>query len=210
MAVKNAMAVKPANDATTQRLQFFKIKKLKAISHLDYQTHPTRPTHPMQFLRNQTAAPAPEAEVDVCPICMEVPKTTNVAITACGHKFCMSCLLSSLKQKNTCPACRAEIEPVRECIEPLPVSVASELIRTEEQTIRLNRRLAVINSFAGINGRSTMILSLCREVAFATAHSIARWQTISRKTYDKSWEAFDDDSDDDEQSGSDSGSEDDQ
>lgn len=162
----------------------------------------------MQFLRNQTAAPAPEAEVDVCPICMDVPKTTNVAITACGHKFCMSCLLSSLKQKNTCPSCRAEIEPERECIEPLPVSVASELIRTEELEIQMTRRIEVINSFsAGRNGRAAMIFSLCREVAFATAHSIARWQTMSNETYHKSWEAFDDSSDD-EQSGS--GSEDDQ
>ena len=163
----------------------------------------------MQFLRNQTQ-PNEYPEVDVCPICMEVPGAKNIAITACGHKFCMSCLLSSLKKKNTCPTCRAEIEPARECIEPLPVSVASELIRTEELTIQLNRRLAVINSFSGTNGRSAMILSLCREVAFATAHSIARWQTISRKTYDKSWDEFDDDdSSDDAQSGSGSGSEDD-
>ena len=161
---------------------------------------------PMQYLRNQPAVAAPAHEVDVCPICMEIPGTTNVSVTACGHKFCMSCLLSSLKTKNTCPTCRAEIEPVREYIEPLPVSVASELIRTEEQTIQLNRRLAVINSFAGTNGRTTMILSLCREVAFATAHSIARWQTISNKTYHKSWDEFD--SDDDEQSSSGSGSED--
>lgn len=164
----------------------------------------------MQYLRNKPAAASePEPEVDVCPICMEVPGTKNVAITACGHKFCMSCLLSSLKTKNTCPTCRAEIEPVRECIEPLPVSVASELIRTEERTIQMPRRIEVINSFSGMNGRAAMIFSLCREVAFATAHSIARWQTVSNKTYHKSWEAFDesDDDDDDEQSGSGSGSE---
>lgn len=163
----------------------------------------------MQYLRSQpAAAPEPEPEVDVCPVCMEVPGTKNVAITACGHKFCMSCLLSSLKTKNTCPTCRAEIEPARECIEPLPVSVASELIRTEELAIQMTRRIEVINSFsAGRNGRAAMIFSLCREVAFATAHSIARWQTVSNKTHHKSWDAFDDSSDD-EQSGS--GSEDDQ
>jgi Zinc finger, C3HC4 type (RING finger) len=163
----------------------------------------------MQYLRSQPAAAAAAAapEVDLCPVCMEVPGPKNVAVTACGHKFCMSCLLSSLKKKNTCPTCRAEIEPERECIEPLPVSVASELIRTEEQTIQLNRRLAVIHSFAGTNGRSAMILSLCREIAFATAHSIARWQTTSNKTYHKSWDEFDDSSDDEQSgSGSDSGS----
>ena len=169
----------------------------------------------MQYLRNKPAAaapepePEPEPEADVCPICMEVLGTINVSATACGHKFCMSCLLSSLKTKNTCPACRAEIEPARECIEPLPVSVASELIRTEELAIQMTRRIEVINSFsAGRNGRAAMIFSLCREVAFATAHSIARWQAVSNKTYHKSWEAFDDSSDD-EQSGSGSGSEDD-
>ena len=154
----------------------------------------------MQYLRGK---PEPEPEVDVCPVCMEAPGTTNVAITACGHKFCMSCLLSSLKTRNTCPTCRAEIEPERECIEPLPASVASELIRTEEQTIQLNRRLAVINSFSGINGRSAMILSLCREIAFATAHSIARWQKLSNETYHKSWDEFDS-SDDESESDSDS------
>lgn len=161
----------------------------------------------MQYLRTQ---PQSEPEVDVCPVCMEVPGTNNVSITACGHKFCMSCLLSSLRKKNTCPTCRAEIEPARECIEPLPVSVASELIRTEERNIQMTRRIAIIDSFSGMNGRAAMIFSLCREVAFATAHSIAQWQKTPNVPYHyhRSWYEFDDSSDD-EQSGSDSGSEDD-
>ena len=139
----------------------------------------------------------PDKGSDICAVCLEVPGTKNVAITACGHKFCTSCLLSSLKIKNTCPTCRAEIEPERECIEPLPVSVASELIRTEELAIQMTRRIEVINSFsAGRNGRAAMIFSLCREIAFATAHSIALWQKISNKTYHKSWDEFDDSSDD--------------
>lgn len=157
----------------------------------------------MQYLLNQSQSKS-EAEVDVCPVCMEVPGTTNVAITACGHKFCMSCLLSSLKKKNTCPTCRAEIEPARESIEPLSVSVASELIRTEERNIQMTRRIAVIDSFSGMNGRAAMIFSLCREVAFATAHSIAAWQKTPNVTwhYHRSWYEFDDSSDDDDQSGS--------
>lgn len=161
----------------------------------------------MQYGRNKPVAELDE--VDVCPVCMEVPGTKNVTITACGHKFCLSCLLSSLKTKNTCPTCRAEIEPARECIEPLPVAVATDLIRAEEHTIQLSRRIRIINSFSGIglNARSCMILSLCKEVAFATAHSIARWQKLSDETYHKSWDNFDDS--DDEQSDSGSGSEDD-
>jgi len=162
----------------------------------------------MQYLRNQSQSTQSKPEVDVCPVCMEVPGTTNVAITACGHKFCMSCLLSSLKTRNTCPTCRSPIESERECIEPLSVSVASELIRTEERDIRMSRRIAVIDSFSGMNGRAAMIFSLCREVAFATAHSIAKWQKTPTKPYHyhRSWHEFDDSSDDDDdenESGSD-------
>ena len=154
----------------------------------------------MQYLRNKSvAAPGPESNVDVCPVCIEVPGNTNVAITACGHKFCTSCLLSALKTRNTCPTCRAQIEPARESIEPLPVSVASELIRSEERNNKMTHRIAIIDSFSGMNGRAAMIFSLCREVAFATAHSIARWQkTSDDKTYHRSWEDFDDSSDDDQ------------
>jgi len=142
----------------------------------------------MQFFSNNKNA---DKNADICAVCLEVPGTINVSITACGHKFCTSCLLSSLKMKNTCPTCRAEIEPVRECIQPLPVSVTTELIRNEE-TIQMTRRIKIINSFSGMNGRAAMMLSLCREFAFATAHSIARWQKLSDKTYHKSWDEFDD------------------
>jgi len=164
----------------------------------------------MQYLWHQPQTP-PDAsptstspEADICAVCLEVPGPKNVAITECGHKFCLSCLLTSLKKKNTCPTCRAQIEPARESIEPLPVSVASELIRTEERNIQMTRRITIINSFSGTNGRAAMIFSLCREVAFATAHGIARWQKTSDKTYHNSWDEFDDDdSSGDDQSSSD-------
>jgi hypothetical protein len=58
-----------------------------------------------------------------------------------------------------------------------------------------------------------MIRSLCREIAFNTAHSIALWQKNSDETttadmYHPSWANFDDDSEDDEQGGSGSESDD--
>ena len=150
----------------------------------------------MQFLYKTNSESAPE--VDICPVCLNVPGIKNVAITECGHKFCTSCLLSSLNKKNTCPICRAEIEPARECIEPLPVSVASEIIRDQERANNIHRKIAVINTFSGVNGRASMIFSLCRDIAFATAHRIAKWQRMSSETYHNSWEDFD--SSDDEES----------
>lgn len=141
-----------------------------------------------------------EEEPDVCAICLTVPKTKkNVSFTTCGHKFCTSCLLSSLRHKNTCPTCRAELEPERAYIEPIPVSVAAELIRDEERVADIHRRINVINAFSGTNGRTAMIFSLCREFAFNVAHGIARWQkNTTADTYHSSWNNFDDEDDDDD------------
>ena len=48
-----------------------------------------------------------------CPICLEKFKKTNISITECGHKFCTSCLLNSIKINNCCPICRNKlVEPV--------------------------------------------------------------------------------------------------
>jgi len=141
-----------------------------------------------------------EKEPDKCPICLHDVQKVNVSITACGHTFCTSCLLSSLKKDNRCPLCRAELEPTRLKIDPITVSAATELIRHEERTIKLTRRIEMIQSFEGHNGKSSMMFSLCREFAFATAHAIARWQNTTG-AYDESWETFDsDESDDDDES----------
>lgn len=156
----------------------------------------------MQYLWNRSSEsdedvqPA-SSEAEVCGVCLEPLKTTNVSITQCGHKFCTTCLLKSLEHKNTCPVCRQEIEPERKTIEPISVSVVSDLIRDEERAIDLNRRITLIQSFGGTNGRFSMIFSLCREIAFSTAHAIARWQKTCDKTYDHSWTPFDFDESDD-------------
>ena len=36
---------------------------------------------------------------------------TNITTTACGHKFCFSCIMKSMDRSNSCPCCRA---PLRE------------------------------------------------------------------------------------------------
>jgi hypothetical protein len=130
-----------------------------------------------------------EQEQETCAICMDVTsKTKNVSVTECGHRFCTSCLLKSLQTKNTCPMCRAEIEPARKPnLEQLTANIAADLIQAEERDIDIHRRIAVIGAFSDPRGRSDMILSLCREFAFGTAHSIAGWQGTDDQTYHASW-----------------------
>jgi len=171
----------------------------------------------MQYLWNQPPNSDPEeAEeaADVCAICLETPGTgtKNISVTKCGHKFCTSCLLSSLRQKNTCPTCRAELEPARTCIPPVSVATATGLIREEERMMEMQRRINVINTFTGTNGRATMMFSLCREFAFNVAHSIARWQTNyainpADDMYHSSWRNFDHPDESNDGSGSESGNE---
>jgi hypothetical protein len=163
-----------------------------------------------------------EEQEDTCAICMDVTsKTKNVSVTECGHRFCTSCLLKSLQTKNTCPMCRAEIEPARKPnLEQLTANVAADLIQAEERDIDIHRRIALIGAFSDPRGRGDMILSLCREFAFGVSHSIAGWQGTDDQTYHASWADYeynnyddetededeDDEDEDEDEDGSDDGS----
>ena len=181
------------------------------ISFMQYLWHQPPPNSDPE---EDEVAEAAEA-ADVCAICLETPGTgaKNISVTKCGHKFCTSCLLSSLRQKNTCPTCRAELEPARTCIPPVSVATATGLIREEERMMELQRRINVINTFTGTSGRAAMMFTLCREFAFNVAHNIAQWQknydiNSAEGMYHASWGNFDDPNEsNDDGSGSDSDNE---
>ncbi len=47
---------------------------------------------------------------EICPICFDEPQ--NAVLTNCCHRvFCAACILTSLTRANTCPLCRAIIQP---------------------------------------------------------------------------------------------------
>lgn len=47
---------------------------------------------------------------EICPICFDEPQ--NAVLTNCCHRvFCAACILTSLTRANTCPLCRAVIQP---------------------------------------------------------------------------------------------------
>ena len=41
-----------------------------------------------------------------CPICIAEPGPGEVAVTRCGHTFCLGCIQRALVQKPECPNCR--------------------------------------------------------------------------------------------------------
>ena len=48
---------------------------------------------------------------NICPICLDTIKETNFCVTDCKHKFCLSCLHTSLLNKESCPLCRNDLVP---------------------------------------------------------------------------------------------------
>ena len=48
-------------------------------------------------------------ETDKCPICLDEIGDKNSCVTECGHKFCLKCLSTALREKNTCPMCRQKL-----------------------------------------------------------------------------------------------------
>ena len=69
---------------------------------------------------------------NTCPICLDTIEETNFCVTACKHSFCLSCLHTSLLNKESCPLCRNDLVPKNKDRE--------DLARTRET----NRRLAQI------------------------------------------------------------------
>jgi hypothetical protein len=174
------------------------------------------PSKTFTEIGTQTGPDAAEAEAEAdlkCSICLEQTEKKNVTTTACGHMFCTSCLLKHLAVRNTCPNCRTEIESARApAIEPLNATVVANIIREEETTIDMTRRIAVIGAFQDAEGRASMILSLARELAFGSGHSMAGWQGTSDDTYHASWSAYeyngiDDDEEDEDEDEDDEGEE---
>jgi len=47
---------------------------------------------------------------DTCCICFEeYSNKCNMAVTLCGHAFCLECILKHSKEKSDCPLCRANL-----------------------------------------------------------------------------------------------------
>ena len=49
-------------------------------------------------------------EKETCCICFdEYRNNANFAVTLCGHKFCLQCILKHSKEQSKCPICRTDL-----------------------------------------------------------------------------------------------------
>ena len=69
---------------------------------------------------------------NTCPICLDTIGESNSCKTSCNHSFCLTCLHTSLLNKESCPLCRNDLVPKNKDKEDLA------------RTRKTNRQLAQI------------------------------------------------------------------
>ena len=122
---------------------------------------------------------------DECAICMEeLDSVKNFAKTNCGHSFCLSCLVKSLKNNNTCPMCRTNIEenkPQNPNIIKLDECV--ELIKEEMDMFPYREHLDAITMF---DNPVSSLKSMLRVFGLGLSKSIIAFQTeeLEEEIYD--------------------------
>lgn len=86
-----------------------------------------------------------------CPVCLGTVGTSSWAETPCGHRFCTSCLSTSLSAtRGTCPMCRKAVDRFETCDGPVlvlrlrNVSVADAPRPSGRQNTILHIRYAVL------------------------------------------------------------------
>jgi len=88
---------------------------------------------------------------ETCAICMEdidAKTGKNIAKTNCGHTFCLTCLVRALKDNNTCPMCRANIEEEKpKNVNPITFEDCVRLIKDEINCQSFQEHADVITMF---------------------------------------------------------------
>ena len=151
-------------------------------------------TQQQQFIHNSHHNPSHPEHADECAICMEeLDNVKNFAKTNCGHSFCLSCLVKALKNNNTCPMCRTNIEeekPQNPNIIKLDECV--ELIKDEMDMFPYREHLDAITMF---DNPVSSLKSMLRVFGLGLSKSIIAYQNeeIEEDIYD------DEDEEDDEE-----------
>ena len=102
-------------------------------------------------------------DISDCPICLNTLQRDlsnnyiNVAITSCGHIFCLACIVQHSKRNVSCPLCRNEIlDPnmfgIQNEEQIIGTDIHNEWIFTSwaEQLREINERSFQMNSITGI------------------------------------------------------------
>ena len=141
-------------------------------------------------------APAISLEEQTCCVCLDTLTlgNKNTTITPCGHTYHLSCLLSSLRNKNLCPMCRGSLEdprPKPSTTNTLRPSNAEQIIRDE---LYWFPKSAHILNIRGSNHPKRAFKDSLRTFAYAVLQTTAEF--VHADNIPEEWYSDDDDDDD--------------
>jgi hypothetical protein len=126
-----------------------------------------------------------QQHADECAICMEeLDSVKNFAKTNCGHSFCLSCLVKSLKNNNTCPMCRTNIEEKKpENPNVITLEDCVDLIKEEMEMFPYREHLDAITMF---DNPVSSLKSMLRVFGLGLSKNIIAFQTeeLEEEIYD--------------------------
>ena len=139
-----------------------------------------QPSQPQQQSSQQQ-----HQHADECAICMEeLDSVKNFAKTSCGHSFCLSCLVKSLKNNNTCPMCRTNIEEKKpENPNVITLEDCVDLIKEEMEMFPYMEHLDAITMF---DNPVSSLKSMLRVFGLGLSKNIIAFQTeeLEEEIYD--------------------------
>lgn len=118
-----------------------------------------------------------------CVICMEeLDGSKNFAKTPCEHSFCLTCLVKALKNNNTCPMCRANIEDEKPSkTKALKLDDGIELLKDELELFNVEDHVQTITMF-DVPGSS--LKNTLRLFGLGIVKSIIGFQTENDEEYE--------------------------
>ena len=149
-----------------------------------------------------TPSPSSLHEEQTCCVCLDTLTlgNKNTTLTPCGHAYHLSCLLSSLRNKNLCPMCRGSLE------DPRPVPSTTNILRpaNAEQIIRDELywfpKSSSIQNIRGSNHPRRAFKEAVRTFGYAILQSAAEF--VHADNVPEEWYS-EDDTDENDESGDD-------
>ena len=112
--------------------------------------------------------------MNICAICLYDISNVNNCITPCGHGFCLTCLLQSLDNLNTCPLCRSHIENKRGTkSNDISIDNIADIVFREETNQDILNKIININNVIDANERNKQLMIIARDFAIYSCISIS-------------------------------------
>ena len=163
--------------------------------------HASASAAPLAFASASATEPEDQTQTFTCCVCLDTLNSgdKNTTLTPCGHAYHLSCLLSSLRTKNSCPMCRGSLEdprPKPSTTNTLRPSNAEQIIRDE---LYWFPKSAHILNIRGSNHPKRAFKDSLRTFAYAVLQTTAEF--VHAENVPEEW--YSDDDTDDEESGDD-------